>query len=516
MITNGNIARSEILNGVDMLADTVKVTLGPKGKNVILFNNEGKAYLTKDGISVAKHIHSDNPNEDAGIQIVREAAAKTAKTAGDGTTTSTILAQALLHNGLEALKTMSPADLKADMLGALENITDRIKEHSKSIAFDFDTLKYIATTSANNDESIGHLVARGFTEAGENGIVLFEESQGDITYINSIGGAKFEVGFLSTDFITDAKKQEVNYKDAKVALFNYAINSFDIIKPILQDAVRNDGYPVVLIAHDFSDVVIRKMLINQMQNDKIRILPIRVAGYTGHRKEVLEDIAAVVDTKVYYPGENVELSTLGECGQIISNVSNTTIVRSDSCGMERLNERIDIIKGQIENETEPFLIDNLNKRLAKLVGKISTIYVGGTTDVERKERYDRVEDAVCATSAALEEGIVPGGGLIYLELYDEFSKCPLTGFNVVYKSLIAPFMQLCLNAGYSDNLIDLIKGNIINTWKFKRGYNFATEEYEDFLESGIIDPAKVTRVAIENAVSVASMLLTTEAIVSNE
>lgn len=515
MITNGNIARREILKGVDTLADTVKVTLGPKGRNVVLFNNEGKAYLTKDGISVAKHIHSNNPFEDAGIQIVREAAAKTAKTAGDGTTTSTILAQALLHNGIEALETMNPAELKADMLNALDNIVEKIKQHAKPITFDFDTLKYIATTSANNDETVGQLVARGFIEAGENGIVLFEESQGDNTYINSIGGAKFEIGFLSTDFITDAKKQEVNYKDAKVALFNYSINSFDVIKPILQDAVKNDGYPVVLIAHDFSDVVIRKMLINQMQNDKIKILPIRVAGYTGHRKEVLEDIAAVVDTQVYYPGVPVDISTLGECSQIISNVSNTTIVRSDSCGMEKLNERIDIIKGQIENETEPFLIDNLNKRLAKLVGKISTIYVGGTTDVERKERYDRVEDAVCATSAALEEGIVPGGGLIYFNLYNEYSNCPLPGFNVVYNSLIEPFNQLAYNAGLDDNQLNMIKSGII-ALDFEKGFNFATDSYEDFLESGIIDPAKVTRVAIENAVSVASMLLTTEAIVANE
>ena len=515
MISRGDNARKEIIDGVNMLADTVRVTLGPKGRNVVLFNHEGKAYLTKDGISVARHIHSDNPFEDAGIQIVREAAAKTAKTAGDGTTTSTILAQALLQFGMEALETMSPQELKADMLKALDNVTDRIKEHAHPISFDYDTLKYIATTSANNDEAIGNLVARGFVEAGENGIVLFEESQGDKTYINSIGGARFELGFLSTDFITDAKKQEVNYKDAKVALFNYAVNSFDVIKPILQDAVNNDGHPVVLIAHDFSDVVIRKMIINQMRSDKIRILPIRVAGYTGHRKEVLEDIAAVVDTKVYYPGETVDITTLGECGQVISNVSNTTIVRSDFCGMERLEERIDIIKGQIENETEPFLIENLNKRLAKLVGKISTIYVGGTTDVERKERYDRVEDAVCATSAALEEGIVPGGGLIYLELACEFVECKFPGFSTVYKSLLAPFTQLCENADIDDEEgVNII--NTIKSFNFQKGYNFANGEYEDFLESGIIDPAKVTRVAIENAVSVASMLLTTEAIVTNE
>ena len=511
MIINGNLARNQILEGVNMLADTVKVTLGPKGRNVILFNNEGKAYLTKDGISVARHIHSDNSFVDAGIQIVREAAAKTAKIAGDGTTTSTIISQSLLKSSIKALEFFSPLELRAGMFKALNDIVAKIKEASKPVSFDFDTLKYIATTSANNDESIGHLVARGFTEAGENGIVLFEESQGDLTYINSIGGAKFEIGFLSTDFITDAKKQEVNYKDAKVVLFNYAINSFDTIKPVLQDAVAKDGYPVVIIAHDFSDIVIRKMLINQMRSDKIRILPIRVAGYTGHRKEVLEDIAAVVDTKVYYPGEDVELDKLGECGQIISNVMNTTIVRSDSCGMERLNERIDIIKGQIENETEPFLIENLNKRLAKLVGKISTIYVGGTTDVERKERYDRVEDAVCATSAALEEGICEGGGMTYFKIAMSKNDDNDHGEMLVYLALTAPFKQLCINAelDFEEILRNIEKDP-------SKGYNFYTNEYENLLESGIIDPAKVARVAIENAVSVASMLLTTEAIVTNE
>lgn len=512
MISNGNIARQDILYGVDLLANTVKVTLGPKGRNVILFNNEGKAYLTKDGISVARHIHSNNPFEEAGIQIVREAAAKTAKIAGDGTTTSTIIAQALLNSSIRALKSYSPLELRAGMFKALDTIVEKIKEKSRPVSFDFNTLKYIATTSANNDDSIGELVARGFIEAGENGIVLFEESQGDNTYINSIGGAKFEVGFLSTDFITDAKKQEVNYKDAKVALFNYSVNSFDIIKPLLQDAVSNDGYPIVLIAHDFSDVVIRKIIINQMRNDKIKVLPIRVAGYTGHRKEVLEDIAAVVNTKVYYPGENINISELGECSQIISNTSNTTIVRSDSCSDEKLQERIDIIKGQIENETEPFLIENLNKRLAKLVGKISTIYVGGTTDVERKERYDRVEDAVCATAASLEEGICEGGGMTYLKIVNESgSAIKGQGEVLVYSALLAPIKQLCTNAELDFN--EILENISKDTSK---GYNFYTDKYEDLFEAGVIDPAKVTRVALENAVSVASMLLTTEAIVSNE
>lgn len=513
MISNGNIARSELHTGVDLLANNVKVTLGPKGRNVILFSNEGKAYLTKDGISVARHIHSNNPFEDAGIQIVREATAKTAKEAGDGTTTSTILAQALLRRGLTALyEGYSPLELKNGMLSALYKAVETIRGNSKKIAFNYNALKYIATTSANNDVCIGDLVARGFMDAGENGIVLFEESQGDITYINSIGGAKFEVGFLSTDFITDAKKQEVNYKNTKVILMNYSVNSFDIIKPVLQDAVSNE-YPVVLIAHDFSDVVIRKMLINQMRSDKVRLLPIRVAGYTGHRKEVLEDIAAVVNTKVYYPGESIDVNTLGECSQIISNVSNTTIIRSENADSALLDARIDIIKGQIENETEPFIIDSLNKRLAKLVGKISTIYVGGTTDVERKERYDRVEDAVCATNAALEEGISEGGGMTYLRVQQSLFEAGIEneGENIVVQSLSTPFEQLCINAGLDVN--EVLSKMPVN---YSCGYNFFTDKYEDMLECGVVDPTKVVRVALENAVSVVTMLLTTEGIISNE
>lgn len=514
MILHGNDARLKVQEGVNMLADAVKITLGPKGRNVILYNNEGKAYMTKDGISVARHISSKDPLVEAGIQIVREASAKTAQLAGDGTTTSAVLAQKLLYDGLNQLdKGITPIALKEGMLKTTNFITQVILNGSTPVSYNFDNLSYIARTSANNDSEIGKLVAESFMDAGENGIVLFEESKSDKTYINSIGGAKFEIGFVSTDFITDAKKQECNYKNAKVLLLDYSVNTFDIIKPALVAASKDNGRPIVIFAHDFSDLVIRKILMNQMRNPDVNVLPLRVAGYTGHRKEVLHDIAAVVNGVVYTPTDTIDYDDLGTCGQVISNTIDTTIIREEDAPDTKLQERIDVIKGQIENEEEDFLKENLNKRLAKLVGKISTIYVGGVTDVEKKEKYDRVEDAVCATRSALEYGVVEGGAMTYLRIYfglkDMQDLTP--GEAIVRDCLTAPFMQLCENACINpeDFLGDLEENQ-------KIGINFYTGRLENLTESGIIDPAKVLITAIENAVSVVSMLLTTDCIVANE
>ena len=517
MIKHGNEARLLIQQGVNILADAVKVTLGPKGRNVILYNNEGKAYLTKDGISVARHVSSTNPIEEAGIQIVREAAARTAQSAGDGTTTSTVLAQRLMEDGLLKLEEgITPMQLKQGMTTMTAKIVQKLIEQSTPISYDIDKLTYIARTSANNDEAIGKLVAQSFVDAGENGIVLFEESKGDKTYINSIGGARFDLGFASTDFITDAKRQEVNYKNAKVLLLDYSVNSFDIIKPTLSAAMNDNGTPLVIFAHDFSDLVIRKILINIARNPNVQVLPIRVAGYTGHRKEVLHDIAAVVNGLVFTPTDRIEYEWLGSCSQVISNAMNTTIVRNEDADSTQLEERIDIIKAQIDNEEEEFLKENLLKRLARLVGKISTIYVGGTTDVERKERYDRVEDAVCATRAALEYGISEGGGMTFLRIQKYFREI-LEGLSVtpgeqmVIDCLSAPFEQLCDNACLSvDNTLALLEQNPT------LGMNFYSGELEDLKVAGVIDPTKVLCVSLENAVSVVSMLLTTECTITNE
>lgn len=514
MILHGDDARLKVQEGVNMLANAVKITLGPKGRNVILYNNEGKAYMTKDGISVARHVSSKDPLVEAGIQIVREASANTAQQAGDGTTTSAVLAQRLLEDGLHQLEEgVSPLALKEGMLKMTDLVINDILSRSTRISYDFNSLWYIARTSANNDHEIGKLVAESFIDAGENGIVLFEESRNDKTYINSIGGAKFDLGFASTDFITDAKKQECNYKNAKVLLLDFPVNTFDIIKPALVAASKDNGRPIVIFAHDFSDLVIRKILMNQMRNPDVNVLPIRVAGYTGHRKEVLYDIAAVVNGVVYTPTDTMDYDDFGICGQVISNTIDTTIIREEDAPDTKLQERIDIIKGQIENEDEAFLKENLNKRLARLVGKISTIYVGGVTEVEKKERYDRVEDAVCATRSALEHGVVEGGAMTFLRINAALQKeKDLTpGEEIVKNCLTAPFEQLCENACmYVDKTIEqLIEHPDL-------GVNFYTGKLENLTDAGIIDPAKVLITALENAVSVVSMLLTTDCIIADE
>lgn len=506
MIYNGKDARENLLMGVNTLADTVKVTLGPKGKNVVLFNSEGKAYVTKDGVSVAKQIHSSNTSMDAGIQIIREATAKTAKEVGDGTTTCTIMAQSLFKEGLELLNTIPLTTLKKGMEEAVLRVRDEIKKHSKDITFDFDTLKYIATTSANNDETVGRLVAEGFMQAGENGIVLFEESQGNSTYIESIKGSKFNFGYASSDFITDLKKQEVDYSNARVLLLDYSLDAFDVVTPVLQDSLQSN-YPIVIFAHNFSEEVIRKMVINQAKVG-LKILPIRVLGYTDNRKEALHDIASVVNGYVCSQGESIDTTVLGHCEHIITSMSDTIIMRSENASDDALKTRIEYLTGRIENESEEYTLKYLNERLARLVGRISTIYVGGITEVERKERYDRVEDAVCATKAALEEGICEGGGYTNIKIaYSLLSAETPKEEAVVYKAMLAPFRQLCINAGLKSSEIihEVLTGGL--------GYNFYTDKYENLYLCGVIDPSKVTRVAIENAVSAASMLLTTEAIV---
>lgn len=507
MIYNGKEARENLLIGVDTLADTVKVTLGPKGKNVVLFDSEGKAYVTKDGVSVAKKIQSSDIRVDAGIQIIREATSKTAKEVGDGTTTCTIMAQALFKEGLELLDSIPLTTLKKGMEEAVLKVKDLIKEHSKDITFDSDTLKYIATTSANNDETIGKLVAEGFIQAGENGIVLFEESQGNSTYIESIKGSKFNFGYTSPDFITDLKKQEVNYSNAKVLLLDYSLDSFDTITHILQDSLQNN-YPIVIFAHNFAEEVIRKMVINQAKVG-LRVLPIRVLGYTDNRRETLHDIASVINGQVYTQGSLIGIEGLGRCKNIISSLSDTIVIRDENDSDALLNTRIEYLTGRIENEADEFTIKQLNERLARLVGRISTIYVGGVTEVERKERYDRVEDAVCATKAALEEGICEGGGYTNVKIVHSLlsSKTPKEEA-IVYKAMLAPFKQLCTNAGLdsSEILHRVVNGGL--------GYNFYTDKYESLYLCGVIDPSKVTRVTLENAVSAVSMLLTTEAIVA--
>lgn len=508
MITRGNEAINLILKGVDTLADTVKVTLGPKGRNVILFNDSDGAYLTKDGISVARHIHSEDAFEDAGIQILREASARTAQTAGDGTTSSTILAQDMFHRAIEFLSSgVTSAELKNEMKNMCSVICDNIRDKSRKIGYNYGDIFSIAMTSSNGDMEISKLVADAFVLAGEYGQVMFEISPTSSTHTVNSDGAKFNLGILNTDFITDQKKQETMYENAEVLLLDYSVNTFDSIKPSILNCMAN-GTPLVIFAYDFSDTVIRKIMLNMMRNQNIKIIPIRVAGYTGHRKEVLGDIAAMTGGVVFSQGMTVDTSLHGRCDRVISNTVDTTItVEHEINGL--LKDRIDAIQYQIDTEEEELAKKNLEERLARLVGKISTIYVGGDTDVEKKERYDRVEDAVCAVRASLKEGVSIGGGYTYFMSYMKFANLDLTpGETVVVESLKSILRQLCENSCVEyDKISSCIQKN--------QGImlDFSTTEWRSIDECNIYDPTAVLTSALENAVSVVSLLITTECIV---
>lgn len=509
-------ARSALKDGVDKLASAVKVTLGPKGKNVILFN-EGKAFLTKDGVSVAKKVSSDNSFERAGIQILREAALKTAEEAGDGTTTSTILAQRLFKLGLKELQDgHSSAKLKAGMLSCTEIVVNRLKEQTELISIDqMDRLRYIAATSANNDSTIGELVANAFTFAGKEGLVTFEMSTSGDTYINTLEGMQLDNGIYSKEFITNQKRFETVYEDARVLLFNGTINSFNEVVNIIKKVTN---IPFVIFASDFGENAIRGFLRNNYQGNT-RILPIKLTGFSGNRLETLEDLAAITGGTIFdsntIKSEIVcTLSRMGIIKKIISSVTKTTIIRAEEASVAYEERKKDLI-GQIEyaKSISPESEELAKKRLAKFLGKVATIYVGGNTEVEAKERYDRVEDAVCATRAALEEGISAGGGSVFIniqrELRNEYEgPNSNAGFEIVVDSLSAPFEQLCINSGNRPE--EILKG--IND---AIGFNFENNTFAELKAIGVIDPTKVLRVALENAVSAASMLLTTECIVED-
>lgn len=490
----------DLLAGVQTLYDKVSVTLGPQGGNVILFNEEEGPYLTKDGVSVAKKTHSDNPIEDAAIKIVREAALKTAEEAGDGTTTSTILAYNIFKEGLKLInKGINPNTLKREMEKQADNIVEYLKENTEYIGLDKDKLSYIASTSANNDSEIGSIVAEAFMNAGIDGSVLFELSDSSSTYVEHIPGSQFNCGYYNRDFITDKKKGITAFDNAAVVLFKGELNALNQIKDIITPLAKQDT-PIVIVAYGFSEKIIRNFLINNYQGNT-KIVPIKLTGYSENRKDLLCDIASTCGISA----KKVESSpvVVGHCLKIIISYSTTTIIRIQNEEYDNIfNERVDLLKGQVENSP----IDIFKRELSRLLGKVSIIYVGGNTEVEAKEKYDRVEDAVCATKAALEEGISAGGGYT---LYEASIMCRFKDnpSGLVYKALEAPLKKLCENSGIKFQKV------IKNKDFGKKGFNFYTNEFTNLKEEGIIDPTKVLRCAVENAVSAASMLLTTKNIV---
>lgn len=508
MINSSEQARMQLLEGANILANAVRVTLGPKGRNAILFT-QGQAYLTKDGVSVAKKVRDDNPFKDAAIQIVREAAAKTAEEAGDGTTTSTILADALFASGLNYLQNGGDiVKLKKGYNSALQKVIEQLKARAVRIDYsNLESLANIATISANNDSVIGQLVGEAYQKCGQNGLVTFELSANGQTYIDEVGGTQIPNGLFSSEFVTDQKRMECSYDNPYVLLVNNTISSFnDVIGVVRATAKANT--PLVIVANDFSENALRGFLRNNYQGTT-KILPIKVTGFAGGRQDFFLDLRAITGAAVVSSTREITEEYLGSCERVVSNFTSTTFFRN-SANTNLFNARIEEIKGQIEyaKSANPDAVAALEKRLAKLVGKIAVIYVGGKTEVEAKEKYDRVEDAVCATRAALEEGIVAGGGSTFARIAST-TVGDTKEEELLLDCLYAPFQQLCKNSSidfkealsYIDDIY---------------GFNFLTEAKEDLLQSGVIDPVKVLRVALENATSVALMLLTTEVVITDE
>lgn len=508
MIT-GQQARQAVLRGIELLHNAVSVTLGPKGKNVILHNEDGIPYMTKDGVSVARHVFSKNVYEDAGIHLVREAALKTAELAGDGTTTSTILAYNLVNGGMELLDKYSQVDIREGMLKAKEQAVELLKQHIQPVEIDKEQLKIIATTSANNDEVLGDIVAEAFMHARREGVVLFKESPSTHTYIESSSGTSFHRGLADNSFINRPNKMDAHYRTPVVVLVDDRLDKFATIQPILQKLVHIATPSVVIIAHDFSAEVLRTLALNHCRGT-IEILPIKAEGIGSNKSEFIQDIAALVGATQEIEGSNIY--TGGKCQEITSTAT-STVIAVEPNDNPSFDARLDRIRAMISSETDIHLKKYYEERLATLQGTLVTIYVGGYTPVERKERYDRVEDAVCATKAALEEGIVVGGGHAYwciskdLDYPKGINEGQKAGFTLVSDALLSPLYTLCRNAGidyhnikrfFPSQIIDFTTGNSVSVNTAK-----------------IIDPAKVVREAIENSISVATMILSTECIIEN-
>ena len=515
MIQTKEEARESLLKGLNILADLVKTTLGPHGSTVILHTFEGKAYTTKDGVSVARQVFDNDMMVDAGIQLVREATSKTAEVAGDGTTTSTILTQALITRCMQAIKEgESPLILKQQMDLALKDIIELLKspEFSTKVGFDKKSLKDIATISANNDSQLGELIADAFIEAGEDGLVLFDMSSGENTTVETLNGMQIESQLLSPAFINNQRSQTAEYeeRDNPVAVLlvdNIVKNVKDMAQNTLNYAISKQ-IPILLVAHDFTPAVLKEIIQNNVRNNT-QILPIKADGFGVGKTECLKDISAITGATVYDNTENTSYKGLGICSKVIVSKFNTTIIKSDKINLDKFNERVEALKSRIEEESDSFNKKKLKEKLAKLIGKMAVIRVGGITESIAKEKYDRVEDAVYATKAAIEEGVSIGGGMTYANICNKLLAKDTGGYYIVLCSLLHPFLQLSKNSSVKD----LYPSDCPKQFT---GYDFRNYRWVNMIEEGIIDPTKVLRVALENAVSVAGMIITTSGIITKE
>jgi chaperonin GroEL len=512
-------ARDQLKKGVDALANAVKVTLGPKGRNVIIDKKFGAPSITKDGVSVAKEIELSNPIENMGAQMLKEVASKTADVAGDGTTTATVLAQAIITAGLKHVAAgANPMDLKRGIDKAVAIIVENLKLQSKAVGDDNQKIEQIATISANNDNAIGKLIAQAMDKVKKEGVITVEEAKGTETTVEVVEGMQFDRGYISPYFVTDTEKMQTVLENPYILIYDKKISTMKDLLPILEKSVQS-GRPLLIIAEDVDSEALATLVVNKIRGS-LRIAAVKAPGFGDRRKAMLEDIAILTGGQLIseergYKLENADLTYLGSAEKITIDKENTIIVNGAGV-KEDIVSRVNQIKAQIENTTSDYDREKLQERLAKLAGGVAVLYVGAATEVEMKEKKDRVDDALHATRAAVEEGVVPGGGIAYIRAIESLNNAKginddeTFGFNIVKRSLEEPLRQIVANAGGEGSIVV----QKVKEGSGDFGFNARTDVYENLFAAGVIDPTKVTRVALENAASIAGMLLTTECVLS--
>lgn len=511
-------ARDLLKRGVDQLADAVKVTLGPKGRNVVIEKKFGAPLITKDGVSVAKEIELEDKFENTGAQLVKSVASKTGDDAGDGTTTATILTQAIVTEGLKNVTAgANPMDLKRGIDKAVKTVVDYIKTNSEQVGDNYDKIEQVATVSANNDPEIGKLLADAMRKVSKDGVITIEESKSRETYINVVEGMQFDRGYLSGYFVTDSEKMECVMDNPYILIYDKKISNIKDFLPILQPAAET-GRPLLVIAEDVDSEALTTLVVNRLRAG-LKICAVKAPGFGDRRKAMLEDIAiltggTVISEEKGLKLEQATLEMLGTAEKVTIDKENTTIVNGAG-SKESIQDRVNQIKNEIASTTSSYDKEKLQERLAKLAGGVAVLYVGANSEVEMKEKKDRVDDAFYATRAAIEEGVVAGGGSTYIHALDALKELKgdnqdeQTGINIVERAIEEPLRQIVANAG-GEGAVVVQK---VREGKNDFGYNARTDVYEDLRKTGVIDPAKVSRVALENAASIAGMFLTTECII---
>src|SRR6266498_3119361 len=514
-------ARNKMKRGVDILANAVRVTLGPKGRNVVLEKKFGAPGITKDGVTVAKEIELEDPIENMGAQMLKEVASKTADIAGDGTTTATVLAQSIISEGLKNVAAgANPMDLKRGIEKAVYAVVESLQAQSQAVGNDSSKIEQVASISANNDENIGKLIAEAFAKVGKEGVITVEEAKGTDTSVEVVEGMQFDRGYTSAYFVTNSEKMEAELENPYILIYDKKISAMKDVLHILEK-VAQGGRPLLIISEDLEGEALATLVVNKLRGT-LKVAAVKAPGFGDRRKEMLQDIAiltkgVVISEDQGFKLENADLSYLGQAASITINKDNTTIVGGKG-KKEDIQARVNQIKAQIETTTSDYDKEKLQERLAKLSGGVAVLYIGAATEMEMKEKKDRVDDALHATRAAVEEGIVPGGGVAYLRSIEALEKLKgtnedeTTGIAIVKRALEEPVRQIVVNCGIEGSIVV----QKIKEGKGDFGFNARTEVYENLYAAGVIDPTKVTRIALENAASIAGMLLTTEAVVADK